>query len=218
MRIYAEFSVGFQNLLKLDREEAVGNHDSAFEAILEAFHTFYDITKENRIFEYFKHADTSLIINLRNAIHHRDHDLFISWNRMMIDMDKNIMNGASFLMVNYSMESLNNSKYFLSFYDFYKWLDRSRNKNKINTLEMWDVNLGFSKIKYKTTSDRYPEKQVYINIFPIFLSAVRRVSEWMSEAEIIPTRFDGDVYFKHFINLELPDIGAPQFSRLQITA
>lgn len=84
MRLYAESRLKFKALFAVDTEEAVCNHDRAFEAKLECFHRFYDVTKALAGFDYFSHADTSLLIVLRNALHHRDHDLFRSWSSMML--------------------------------------------------------------------------------------------------------------------------------------
>jgi hypothetical protein len=81
MRIYSENSNNFHKLRLVDTEEAINNLDRAFEAKLEAFHSVYDVTKDS--FMYFDNADTSLIILLRNATHHRDHLLFRSWNSQM---------------------------------------------------------------------------------------------------------------------------------------
>lgn len=68
MRLYAESSFKFKQLSDVDAEEAVANHDRAFEAKLEAFHQLYDVTKGLPAFEYFKYADTALLVHLRNAM------------------------------------------------------------------------------------------------------------------------------------------------------
>lgn len=83
MRVYVETRLGFEHLRRIDQEEAINNVDRAFEAKLEKFHALYDVTKDLPGFDYFGHGDTSLIIVLRNAIHHRDHDLFFSWNALI---------------------------------------------------------------------------------------------------------------------------------------
>lgn len=80
MRLYGEAVMRFPSLVEVDREEAITNLDLAFEAKLEMFHTLYDVSKDMPGFNYFGHGDTSLLIVLRNAIHHWDHDLFESRN------------------------------------------------------------------------------------------------------------------------------------------
>ena len=58
----------FERLFAIDREEAIDNVDRALEAKLEAFHTLMMSLKRVLLFRF---ADTTLIIALRNAIHHR---------------------------------------------------------------------------------------------------------------------------------------------------
>ena len=79
LRLYVESHMDFAALYKVDRPDAVTRQDRALEAKLEKFHTLYDVTKHVPGFDFFKHADTSLLIVMRNAIHHRDHPLFVSW-------------------------------------------------------------------------------------------------------------------------------------------
>ena len=102
MRIYGETKLDFERLKNIDVEEAINNLDRAFEAKLEAFHSLYDVT--NNDFAYFDCPETSTLIMLRNAIHHRNHLLFKSWNHEMILNDgikKNL--GAEFLMVSHTI-------------------------------------------------------------------------------------------------------------------
>ena len=77
MRIYGEAHMNFNRLKSAD--EAIDNLDRAMEAKLEAFHSLYDVTKE--LFDYFEHADTAVLILLRNAIHPRNHLLIKTWNQ-----------------------------------------------------------------------------------------------------------------------------------------
>ena len=71
--------MNFNRLKSADAEEAIDNLDRAMEAKLESFHSFYDVTKE--LFDYFEHADTAVLILLRNAIHYRNHLLIKTWNQ-----------------------------------------------------------------------------------------------------------------------------------------
>lgn len=44
MRMYGEAKFKFEQLILVDKEEAINNLDRAFEAKLEAFHSLYDVT------------------------------------------------------------------------------------------------------------------------------------------------------------------------------
>ncbi|SLN74772.1 hypothetical protein [Roseisalinus antarcticus] len=98
MRLYVEAHMRFASLFDVDREEAIHNMERAFEAKLEAFHTLYDVSKDH--FPYFDHGDTSTLIALRNAIHHRDHPLFQGLlSDLWLRGDPNQWNGATYLLL-----------------------------------------------------------------------------------------------------------------------
>ncbi len=208
MRMYSEVCAGFDRLKLIDREEAIDNLDRAFEAKLEAFHSLYDVSKSE--FEYFSNADTSLLILLRNAIHHRDHSLFHSWNYEMFHnkgLEKN--SGAAFLMASHIVnDGAYTSRYYYKLDDIFDRIDDSRDspyletkmgaKNRKKLLKQMNEDLSFNSIALQAISERYPSKQVYINIVPIFISAMSKVFCYFNEKGIDFSRFDSDVYVKHF--------------------
>lgn len=103
MRLYGETQIGYGRLFRVDRKEAVNNLDRALEAKLEAFHTLYDASK--RQFPYFDHGDCTCLIVMRNAIHHRDHQLFKSFQAEVLLADPRRHLGASYLQARHKMVS-----------------------------------------------------------------------------------------------------------------
>lgn len=208
MRMYSEVCAGFDRLKLVDREEAIDNLDRAFEAKLEAFHSLYDVSKSE--FDYFGNADTSLLILLRNAIHHRDHTLFHSWNYEMFHnkgLEKN--SGAAFLMASHIVNSvIYTSRYFYRLDDILDRIEDSRaspylenkmgKKNREKLTKQLNEDLYFSSIASQAISERYPSNQVYINIVPIFISAMSKVFGHFKDKGIDFSRFDSDVYVRHF--------------------
>lgn len=208
MRLYSEVCAGFDRLKLIDREEAIDNLDRAFEAKLEAFHSLYDVSKSE--FEYFNNADTALLILIRNAIHHRDHTLFNSWNYEMFHnngLKKN--HGAAFLMASHKVNGgVYTSRYFYKLDDIFDRIDASRNspylekkmgtENREKLLLQITKELNFSSIKSQATRERYPSNQVYINVVPIFIAAMSKVFCCFKDKEVDFSRFDSDVYVKHF--------------------
>lgn len=209
LRIHAEHIYYFHKLKMVDAEEAITNLDRSFESILEAFHTLYDVSK-NQIY-YFEKAETTLLIMLRNAIHHRNHPLFNSWN-MEMHLNNGIQRykGASFLLCDYRSLDFNShvSKYYYCLNDIYErldekiaspYLDGFLKKNKrIEQLILFKENLSFQEIEKYAKSERYPLKQVYINIMPILNTALRFVFDQLHEIRIKPKGYDAKVYFDLF--------------------
>jgi len=218
MRIYGENSSNSYRLFQLgEKEEATNNLDRAFESKLEAFHSLYDVTKNK--FNYFLYADTSLLILLRNAIHHKDHLLFKSWNaEMHLNSGMKKMAGATFLMVNYKLEG-QASQYYYKLEDIFDRIDiekKMSEKNRKILLKLLNEELFFSKIKDDSQLKRFPLSQVYINVIPIFISAMSKVFKEFKHLGIKLNGFDSDVYSKHFASMEPIDFSKLTYKELKI--
>lgn len=210
MRMYGEAKFNFERLKLVDKEEAINNLDRAFESKLEAFYSLYDVTKPD--FDYFNNADTALLILIRNAIHHRDHDLFISWNKEMLiygGLEKN--NGAEFLLA--SNRVCNRPpimNYYYKLEDILLRLDDSLNspflekrmkpQQKSDLLQKIMSQLKFDKVIEHAKSNRYPLNQIYINLIPIFTSAVVKVFTEFKANGFEFIGYDAKVYEEPFTN------------------
>lgn len=210
MRIYVEEHINFQRLRDIDREEAVDNLDRAFESKLEAFHSLYDVS--NKELDYFAFGDTATIILLRNSIHHRDHLLFRSWNQdMAINNGHKKYLGAEFLLASYDvLDEPSNMRYFYKLQDFYLRVDDKLNSpylesrmgtnNRKELLKKFNTELNFQTINLHAKNERYLDHQIYINVIPIFTSAVCRVFKALKDNGVEFVGFDAKAYEAPFTN------------------
>jgi hypothetical protein len=210
MRIYVETHMNFQRLKNVDQEEAIDNLDRAFESKLEAFHSLYDVSKND--IDYFSCGDTAAIILLRNSVHHRDHLLFKSWNQeMALNEGYKKYLGAEFLLASYDvLDTPARMRYFYKLEDFYLRIDKKLGSpyleqrmganNREKLLVQLDVDLHFSAIKQRAKEGRYPNSQIYINVMPIFISAVCRVFKALKEKGVEFVGFDAEAYEEPFTN------------------
>ena len=227
MRIYVETHIDFQRLIAVDKEEAIDNLDRAFESKLEAFHSLYDVSKEH--LDYFANGDTASLILMRNAIHHRDHLLFKSWNQEMA-LDERYKNhlGAEFLLVDYPVSgSPPRMRYFYKLEDFYLRTDEAlaspylekrmgaANRNKL--INQLNSDLHFSDIQKFSKSERYPINQVYINVMPIFISATCRAFKALKQNGLQFSGFDANVYELPFTNELEVDFSKFTYKALRVT-
>lgn len=227
MRIYGEAHMNFDRLKLIDAEEAIDNLDRAMEAKLEAFHSLYDVTKEQ--FDYFNHADTAILILLRNAIHHRNHLLFKTWNQEigLNDGHKKYL-GAEFLLASHNvLTNGHKMKHLYKLEDFYLRVDsslaskyievRMNPKNRKKLLNQLENDLSFGELKKYAKNERYPLKQVYINIIPIYISATVRVFKALKDNGIKFLGFDANAYKESFTNELEVDLSSFDFSTIRIT-
>lgn len=214
MRIYGETRARSMSLIDVDLEESVNNIDRAFDAKLESFHSLYEIAQQNNIINCFNFADTSAIILIRNARHHDTHSLFRSWNaEMLLNRGLKRMPGAKFLMVGYLpvFSDSTIAEYYIKLIDFYQRLDTDtgRIRNVDNTKKLFDQKLSFAKILNHAKNKRFPSQQIYLNLVPIFMSAVSRLFTALESNGYRAQGYDSGVFFEHFlngpfINLEIP--------------
>jgi len=210
MRIYGETSFNFNRLKHIDLEEAICNLDRAFESKLEAFHSLYDVSKD--YFDYFEHADSAVLILLRNAVHHRNHLLFKSWNyEMSLNDGLKKYYGAEFLLASHNVvDAIHTMKYYYKMEDFLLRIDSNLNspflenkmgkKNREKLLSQLKTDLNFDIISDYAKSHRYPLKQIYINIIPIFISAVCKVFKSLKSQGVEFSGYDAKVYEEPFTN------------------
>lgn len=223
MRLCVEANLRFKELFVVDREEAVNNLDRAFEAKLESFHTLYDASKA--LFPYFDYGDTALIIAVRNAIHHRNHPLFRSlYSRIFLVKDLSRWRGASFLLAAHPTTSgapirmshhvlLNDVEVRLDPKLESSYLDTSLKSIKAQQrFATVAEQLSFQSIRDKASRERFPPDQVYLDLMPIFTSAVCRVFRAMKAAGIGFEGYDAGVYMEPFTSEIKIDISNPTFS------
>ena len=204
MRLYGESHMRFNALKLVDSEEAINNLDRAFEAKLEAFHSLYDVTKDD--FDYFSHGDTALLILLRNAIHHRNHLLFKSWNQDIgLNNGHEKYLGAEFILASHEVVDADHvMRHFYKLEDFYfridpklespYLVDRMKDKDRLKLLNQIKNELGFDLITTYAKEGRYPINQIYVNLIPIYISAVCKVFKVLSDKGVEFIGFDANVY------------------------
>lgn len=222
MRLYVESHMRFGQLFKVDREEAINNMDRAFEAKLEAFHTFYDVTRA--LFGFFDHGDTALLIAVRNAIHHRDHPLFRSLNSRLFLNNGLHLEGASFLQASYP--TLHGAPIRMNHYvkleDISARLDPKfasphleamvKTEKVERRFALINQDLALEKIRAYGSNQRFPVDHIYVDLMPVFTSAVCRVFKAMKAIGIAFKGFDAETYMVPFTTEIEVDLAHPIFA------
>ncbi|VDS10814.1 hypothetical protein PARHAE_04033 [Paracoccus haematequi] len=229
MRLYVEAHMQFASLFDVDREEAIHNMERAFEAKLEAFHSLYDVSKDH--FPYFDHGDTSALIALRNAIHHRDHPLFQGLlSDLWLRGDPIQWNGATYLLARHRMSSegmLSMTAYF-KLEDFNLRLDPEsgsphrdkflKDKKALQRFHLIRDELGLDTIKQDAEAERYPVNQVYVDMMPVFVSAVVRVFKALDKVGANFRGFDAETYKTPFTSELEVDLKAIDYQPLKLNS
>lgn len=202
LRLYVEAHLDFAALFKVDRPDAVTRQDRSLEGKLEKFHTLYDVTKDLPGFDYFSYADTSLLIVLRNAIHHRDHQLFVSWEAFVLAHEKQKkLPSSKYLFASLTPESEHIVlRYYLPLDDFRKRLPDAKLKPADRTAigALWERDLRFADITAVAERENFDVASVYVDVMPAFIAAMHRVRGWLSTTDFVPSGSDGETYYGAF--------------------
>jgi len=220
LRIYAEASMNFPSLSREDREEAIDNHDQAFDAILQGIHSVCDAmqTEDIRLGTYSA-GDIAACTIVRNARHHNT-GLFRSWNQLVLDGLVEGNHGATMLMVEHSSVEeplFPPSRYYISFQDFETRINAPQNHipAQVDAMEILNRDCGFELIREYVGQHRFPANQVYISLIPFVCNAVTRISTHLRDQGCAFTRYDANVYITHFDH-DLFDLNQPVFTHLPI--
>lgn len=223
MRLYVEAYIRFGHLFDVDREEAINNLDRAFEAKLNAFHSLYDVSKP--LFSYFDHGDTALLIAVRNALHHHDNPLFHSFlSRLHLEDSLPRWRGASFLLARHPTRhgAPIAMSHLIRLDDLDARLDPARASPHLDTylkassalerLRLIERDLALGDIRQKSAVERYPDDQVYLDLMPVFTSAVCRVFKALKAAGVTFKGDDAQTYMKPFTTEIDVDLQCPSFT------
>ncbi|KXF75265.1 hypothetical protein ATN84_18495 [Paramesorhizobium deserti] len=226
MRRYSEANLAFKTLKHVDLEEAIENLDRAFESKLEALHSLYDVDKSD--FDYFVNPDTAVLIMLRNALHHRDHELFSSWNA---EMNKpggpRRFLGAEFLLVSHRLVNpASTARQFYKIQDFLMRVDpvlqspalenKLSSANRQSLIQHLRAGLHFDDVLRKAERERYPQKQIYLNVIPVFISAVSRVFRSLRDRGLIFEGADALDFRDHFDEKLVVDFSNLNYDKVRI--
>ena len=89
-------------------------------------------------------------------------------------------------------------------------------KNREKLLQQLNEKLNFHSITLQAINERYPSKQVYINIIPIFISAMLKIFCCFKDKGVDFSRFDSDVYAKHFTQVMDIDFKNIDFKQIRL--
>lgn len=202
LRLYVEAHMDFAELYEVDRPDAVTRQDRTLEGKLEKFHSLYDVTKDLPGFDYLKHADTSMLIVLRNAIHHRDHPLFVGWEAFVLahEEPKNLPS-SKYLFASLTPKTERIVlRYYLLLEDFRTRLPHAKLKPADRTAisALWEQELRFADISKVAEREGFDVQSVYVDVMPMFISAMHRVRGWLSTTDFAPAGSDGETYYRAF--------------------
>ena len=88
--------------------------------------------------------------------------------------------------------------------------------NRSKLLGQLKADLGFKELFLKAKREGYPNKQIYLNVIPLFISAVCRIFESLRARGAQFVGYDANAYAMHFTDELKVDLSSLSYTTLRI--
>ncbi|MGB2784794.1 hypothetical protein [Psychrobacter sp.] len=95
-------------------------------------------------------------------------------------------------------------------------VDRMKDKDKLKLLDQIKSELNFDLMTTYAEDRRYPIKQIYVNLIPVYISAVCKVFKALNDKGIEFIGFDANVYKEPFTNELKVDFSSIEYTPIRI--
>lgn len=195
-------------LLMLDRDEAIGNIESGYAAVLNAFHRLQDAASKSDTspnFDWYGNPATAAILVLRNARHH-NHCYGV---RTLYNVQANVARpGAleSYVLIDFepAEEGASTFDLYLSAQDLQNLLALPQQTTRIRprVKVSMEVFLGLERFQTYTEDYGLSADRAFFNAVPIIVAAASVVSKSLHQL-IKPRSAEGETY--HSLFSTMPD-------------
>jgi hypothetical protein len=199
-------------LLFVDRPEAVGNIETGFTSVLNAFHNLYDaIGKqlETNPIDWYKSAPLALILVIRNARHHNVANRIRTLYTYHAQEARSIEHMEEYILVDFpcSDEGADTFDLFVSWGDLNTLLELP---GKISHIKNEETKLLIREYldadKFSDYSDYYElaESRVFINIIPLIVNAAATIVPLIKNYCFAETT-ESSLFLDHFTSVTMAD-------------
>lgn len=201
----AFFSAHGQNLLEIDRTDAIGNIESSLTSVLNSFHSLYDAMEKhyakNSPLNWYNDSDLALILSVRNARHHNLANRVRSIYKYHNDTSKNPTSMSQYVFVDFESNASDSDSFevFISWDDLSTLLHSDRKLTRLRPEIIDSIKSCLDSDKFKQYTDYYSLKssKLFFNIIPIFINGAKNIMPHIYEYctyESVETALFRDVF------------------------
>ena len=209
LRILAEADLrAHKGLLEIDRAEAVGNIETAFTSILNAFHSLYDACQKQKAsicLDWYAVGELATILTLRNARHHNHARKIRTLYTYHVQENSKPTEMVSYVLVDFPAldPTARWSELYISWGDLvtlFSLLEKDTRLRR-STITLVRHCLGSEGFSSYAASYDAPVNLVFFNAFPLITNAAIKVVSALAE-HIKPASMEAKTYFRQFSRLE----------------
>lgn len=190
-------------LIEVDRAEAVGNIETGYTAVLNAFHSLYDAMKQRvpKLLDWYARPELATLLVLRNARHHNHANKIRTLYTAYVQETEPIGSMRSYVLVGFPPEEEGTSTFevYISWKDFEALLGMPETKTKIwpETKEAVEAYLGTSRFRGYAETYELGEDRVFFNVVPLIINGALRVVP-VIEPLLVPRSLESKTFISTF--------------------
>ncbi len=209
-RIFLESYMKLNQLIDIDRPEAVGNMESSFKDVLNSFHSLYDsMQKHPEIdLDWYATAPLALVLSIRNAKHHNLANKIRNIFNYHVFSHENPTDKSRYLLVDFPAppeeEGGDCFDFFISWADIDMLLNLPRRESRLReeTKQLIRDYVNAAKFESFANTCQIPKERVFINSVPLILNA--GIALGKSIQNKVETKSTESKYFLVHFNNVLP--------------
>lgn len=211
----ADYQAHRGGLMSTDRAEAVGNIESALTAVLNAFHSIYDILADEPGApgkQWFGIGPLALVLAIRNARHHNKANKIRSLYNLHVQEARRVTGVEMYVLVDFPRaESLQGAfQLFVSWADLKTLLNMPDSRVSATSRRAIEDYLGFADFEGFADSCRQPEKAVVFNIVTVLTDAGIAMMPLISD-NLEPLSTESEAFAMLFETSDPSDNKHPEF-------
>jgi hypothetical protein len=193
-----------QGLLKLDRDEAVGNIETALAAVLNAFHSLYDAMKkegQEGIIDWYKTPELATVLTLRNARHHNQAKKIRTMYSYYIQEAEKIGRMEMYVLVDFpaTEDGADTFDVYISWADLKTLLALPTQTTRIREPAAQAIRTYLGTAKFQGFAAHYEleEERVFFNVVPLFVNAAVKLIPLIKHL-VSPRSMEGKTFLTLF--------------------
>ncbi len=182
MLLEANYRAHGENLLFVDRAEAVGNIDIAFNSVANSFHSVFDaIEKElgSHPVDWYQEPELTTILAIRNARHHNKANKIRHLYNYHVQSCAKPQDRKRYVLVDFPAqeEGADTFEVHLSWSDLETFLSLPTKENKLRPQAVQAIRsyLDADKFQKHATKHRVPITNVFFNVVPLIVNAAAKL-------------------------------------------
>ena len=216
------FRAHTQELLLVDRAEAVGNMENAFTSVLNAFHSLYDaIQKEVPGHPVDWYADPALctLLAMRNAKHHNKSKKIRNVYNYHVQTCEKPQDSRKYVLVDFPAgeEGGDTFEFYISWADLEDFLSlpRSESRLRVTAKPLIEGYLSAQQFPTHAVNNATPVTSVFINAVPLLVNGAAAIVPSI-KGHLKPLSTESQFFMWHFATTQAADTSKHEVKALSL--